>query len=113
MIKRYFGLFNTRALLVTLAVFYVLVLTSDNINGVVEIIGGMTLMTLFTFLWNVDATANWKYVWTGDKTTLTDDVLTKEGIRLREARKGNETPLFIYAYNKYYYQDDNFTKGHE
>ncbi len=113
MIKRYFSLFSLPSLMLVLAVFYALVITSDNINGVAENVVGMFFMTIVAFLWNSTATENWKWVKTGVPTDKTNSILSISGNRLKKARLGETNPLFVYADGEYHYYDDNYGMGNE
>jgi len=108
MVKRYFSLFNLKMLVGVLALFYLLVLTSDNINGILENIGGMVFMTMVALLWNVYALENWKWIYTGEYTDLTNSALSKNGIKVKEARLGKTNPLFVVGDKRYFYYDDNY-----
>lgn len=108
MLRRYFSLFHIPSLLIMLAIFYIMVLTSDKFNGVLENAGALTCITILILLWNTTAIENWKYVKTGNWIDLKESNLTEEERVLKEARLGKTNPLFVVVDNEYFYYDDNY-----
>jgi len=83
-------------------------LSSDNVNGVLENVGGIAFMTVVILLWNTTAIENWKYIKTGKWINLKESNLTEEERVLKEARLGNISPLFVVVDNEYFYYDNNY-----
>ena len=108
MLRRYFSLFHIPSLLIMLAIFYIMVLTSDKFNGVLENAGALTCITILILLWNTTAIKNWKYVKTGNWIDLKESNLTEEERVLKAARLGKINPLFVVVDNEYFYYDDNY-----
>jgi len=108
MIARYFEFFDLKKLFTILIIGYILVLTSPNIHGFILTIGSLLFTTIVILIWNMDATENWKYLYTGVWTDLTDSVLSKEERVLKHARLGNINPLFVVVGKNYYYYDNNY-----
>ena len=110
MFKRFTELYNMPMLIVVLAVFYSLILTSPAITTVIGYIGGMVFMTLVALAWNSTALENWKWIKTGVFTDLTDNALSLEEQKVKRAKLGINPPLFIAGKNRYYYQENNFKR---
>ena len=108
MLRRYFSLFHIPSLIIMLAIFYIMVLTSDKFNGVLENAGALTCITILILLWNTTAIENWKYVKTGNWIDLKESNLTEEERVLKAARLGKINPLFVVVDNEYFYYDDNY-----
>lgn len=109
MIKRFFSLYDTKALIIFTGVLFLFSLTSPNINGLWENISSIILCVLLVFGMNYTVLhENWTWLKTGLKTDISDSRLTNSGREVKQARLGNSDRLFIPVKDGYCYRDNNY-----
>lgn len=112
MIKRFFSLYRVSNLLIVLGIAYLFILIpaeNDLLEGFLQNFIAIVFTTIIVLVGNAEAViTNFKWVLSGNLTDRPNTWLSKNMIQLKEARLGEDNPLFVVGEKRYFYYDNNY-----